>query len=242
MGGASVAIGLDLAWSDRYGTGACALDSEGNLSREKTLGNDDEIIAWVEDAIGDGPAVVAVDAPLQVPNETGRRCCEKQISQQYGGRKAGAHSSNRKLFEANYGRIRGEDLSERLSDLEFGGPWDNSRRTLIEVYPHPALIEVFGLEERLPYKKRKQRVAQWREGLRQLSGHLDSLAEREPPLKAGPLRIDDSVRGRRLKEVEDLLDARFCAWMALLWLARGRDAFTIFGDEPSGHIAVPKPL
>ena len=38
--------------------------------------------------------VIAVDAPLIINNQTGRRPCETQISEKYGNRHASTHSSN----------------------------------------------------------------------------------------------------------------------------------------------------
>ncbi len=235
------ALGLDLAWSDGAPTGACVLDQHGILLDEAALGDDDEIVAWVRHWAGTGRAVVAVDAPLLVPNRTGRRPCEAALSADYGPRHAGAHPSNRDLFLRRFGRIRGEDLVRRLTRLGFGGPWDHGARTLVEVYPHPGLIEVFGLDRRLPYKKKRRRVAAWRAGLARLADLLDTLRDADPPLVAPPPRIDTTVRGRELKRLEDLLDARFCAWTALLWADRGPAAFLVYGDADTGHIAVPRP-
>ncbi len=225
------AVGLDLAWSARNPTGACALDAAGHVIAEGWLGSDDDILAWLAAVDGGGPLVVAIDAPLHVPNETGRRPCESAVSRAYGGRKAGPHSSNRGLPRT----LRGEALLARLPGC--GGPWSGSERTVLEVYPHPALIEVFGLAERLPYKKGTP--AARRDGLRRLAGMVASLRHADPPLLAPPLAIGDGMRGATLKAAEDLLDARFCAWVAALWRDRGAQAFTVYGDPGTGHIAVP---
>lgn len=157
----------------------------------------------------------------------------------YASRKASTHSSNRTLFERLHGRVRGEALAARFAALGFEALGDGAR-AILEVYPHPALIEVFGLPERLRYKaKRGFRVADRRLGLRELDRLLTGLADADPPLCAEPMAIDDTVRGRGLKGVEDQLDARLCAWMALLWATRGREAFRVFGSEADGHIVVP---
>ncbi len=236
------ALGLDLAWSDGAPTGACVLDHTGALLDEAMLGDDDEIVAWVRHWAGTGPAVVAVDAPLLVPNRSGRRPCEAELSADYGRRHAGTHPSNRDLFLRRFGRVRGEDLVRRFTRLGFGGPWDHEERTVVEVYPHPGLIEVFGLDHRLPYKKKRQRVAAWREGLARLAELLDTLRDADPALVAPSPRIDTTVRGRALKRLEDLLDARFCAWTALVWAVKGPATFRVFGDATTGHIAVPRAL
>ncbi len=240
--GAACAVGIDLAWSARHPSGVCALDPGGGVVAEGWLGGDEEIAGWVEAHLAPGPAVVAVDAPLHVPNEVGRRPCETELSRAYGGRRAGPHSSNRSLFLRVHDRVRGEDVAARLRHLGFGDPWSGAGRTLVEVYPHPGLIEVFGLPERLAYKaKRGRSVADRRAGLRHLAELLASLAGAEPPLAAPRLEIGDGLRGAGLKAAEDLLDARFCAWTAARWLHAGPSGFTLYGDAVGGHIAVPKP-
>ena len=42
-----------------------------------------------------------------------------------------------------------------------------------------------------------------------------------------------------MKAVEDLLDARICAWVAAVWNRYRNAGVRVFGDAASGHIAVP---
>ncbi len=165
MVGDAAAIGVDLAWSRGRATGACAVASDGTIVDERLLGSDDEIVAWVA-AHAAAECAVAIDAPILVPNEAGRRECERQVASEYGSRYAGPHPSNRALHLRTYGAIRGEDIATALERYGFGGPWDGRDRTALEVFPHPAIVEAFGLPERLPYKR--GRVAQRRAGLRTL--------------------------------------------------------------------------
>ncbi|HSG79402.1 MAG TPA: DUF429 domain-containing protein [Acidimicrobiia bacterium] len=223
-------VGIDLAWSDRNPSAGCALDGAGRIVDETPLGDDDEILAWIASI---APRVVAVDAPLLVPNETGMRPCEREIQRVYGGRGGGAHPANRALLTRTSGRIRGEDLARRLEG--FGGPWDDAEGTLIEVYPHPGMIEVFGLPRRLPYKRVPAAERPGR--LRELRRLLESLTD--PPLRGARVPLDGSIRGRRAKAAEDRLDARFCAWVASVW-ALHPDRVRLFGDAATGHIAVPR--
>jgi predicted RNase H-like nuclease len=231
-----MALGVDLAWTARNGSGACALDADGRVVDERILGADDEILDWVNDLASDA-AVVAVDAPLLVPNETGRRLCESELSREYGSRWAATHSSNRQLLLNRYGVIRGEDLADELRRLGFGDLWSQARRTLLEVYPHPAIIEAFGLPRRLAYKK--GRIAQRRAGLRRLDALILSLDRADPPFIGSPVEITDTMTGIELKAIEDLLDARICAWVAAVWNRYGSAGVRVFGDTVSGHIAVP---
>jgi len=239
MAASARCFGIDLAWSDRNPSGVCAIDDDGWILDERELGSDDDIVGWVAERL-DGPAVLGVDAPLLVPNPTGRRPAEAAVARAYGGRKAGPHPANRSLFLSRYGRIRGEDLAARFATLDFADPWSDGERTLLEVYPHPTLIEAFGLQERLLYKaKRGVSVDGRRVGLRNLARLLEELAGADPPLRGPALDIPDAARGRRLKSIEDRLDARLCAWIAAVWNREGERRVRLFGTEAEGHVAIP---
>lgn len=232
----AVALGIDLSWSDKNRSGCVALDSSGEVVDARLLTTDDELLEWVAEMAAPD-ASVAVDAPLLVPNETGGRPCESEVGRAYGARKASPYSSSRSHLLKNHGRIRGEDLVDRLNRLGFGDPWSHQDRTVLEVYPHPALVEAFSLDERLLYKKGKVDVR--RQGLRNLMALVGCLVNADPPLRGLTIEIDDAVRGQRLKDIEDLLDAHVCAWLAALWQHHGRSRMRLFGDADSGHIAVP---
>ncbi|MDJ0792206.1 MAG: DUF429 domain-containing protein [Acidimicrobiia bacterium] len=237
MGGEAAALGIDLAWSDRNPSGVCALSRDGQVLGEGILRTDDELLQWVRDHAARS-AAIAIDAPLLVPNETGKRPCETAVAQAYGSRHAGPHPSNRTLMTRVTGRIRGEELVRVLESHGFADPWSESDRTVLEVFPHPSLIEMFDLDERLAYKKGS--VADRRAGLRDLDRLLGTLGDADPPAHFTPVNISDDVRGKALKNTEDLLDARVCAWVALRWHRHGPDGMRIFGDAGTGHIAIPQ--
>ena len=113
----------------------------------------------------------------------------------------------------------------------------------IEVYPHPAIIEIFGLSERHQYKK--GRVDERRDGQVKLSNMIKELAH-SPVL---PLHLSESLnialdeigikslRGRGLKQNEDALDSIICVYIAGLY----HKGFTrTFGSVDDGYIVVPK--
>ncbi len=229
------AIGLDAAWSDRNPSAVCLVDDGGMVRDEAELGSDAEIVGWIAARMG-ARTVVAADLPLLVPNPAGMRPCDRAVMRAYGARGAGPHPANRSLLEGRDGRIRGEDLAAVLADHGFAGPWDDAAHTLLEVYPHPGLVEVFGLASRHRYKKGT--VAERRRGLQELVRMLASLASHVPPLHGGSVPDPASLRGRALKSLEDRLDARFCAYVGVLW-ARDRSRIRVFGDRETGHIAVP---
>ncbi len=230
-------FGLDLAWADHNWSGACVVEADGTVVDERLLRSDDDILGWVADHL-DGPAVVAADIPLSVPNAGGARDCDRQVAAVYGSRHAGPHPANRTLFLSRYGRIRGEDLADRFADLGFGDPWANRARTLLEVYPHPGLVEVFGLPERLAYKKGTP--SDRRRGLARLRRLMRRLEQSDPPLLGQHVRIPRDATGGALKAIEDRLDARFCAWAAAVWHRHRTRRVRLFGGPERGHIAVPQ--
>lgn len=93
-------------------------------------------------------SVVAIDMPLSTNPITGRRVSDNAISVLYGAKHAGTHTPS---------QSRPGQLSDDLT-LEFaqaGYPLLTSGSAfpaLIEVYPHPALIELAKADRRLPYK------------------------------------------------------------------------------------------
>ncbi len=107
-------IGIDLAWSHRNPSGGAVIRDGVLLASTGELGSDDEIVAFVKQWLPDGaPAVVAVDAPLRVPNLTGSRACDRELSAEWRRFEAGALPANRRLLETD-GKVRGERLVAML--------------------------------------------------------------------------------------------------------------------------------
>ena len=125
------------------------------------------------------PSMIAVDMPLSREPITGRRESDRAISSAYGAKGCATHSPSAE----RPGKIS-DDLR---ADLERQGfhLWTRTEAPrplpgLIEVYPHPALVELTGARRRLEYKAGKTK-AYW-PGL--------SVGERK-------LRLLDVWRGRR---------------------------------------------
>ena len=156
-------IGVDLAWSDRNATGVAVLDGDACgvvlASAPVTITVVDAVAEAVRVTAGDGPAFVAVDAPLLVPTETGRRPCEVELARDFARFHAGPHPANRTRLTAWDGSIAGERLVDRLRDHGFSADprpetdARTARRLILEAFPHPAIVVLFALEKRLLYKK-----------------------------------------------------------------------------------------
>jgi predicted RNase H-like nuclease len=244
-------IGIDLAWSRNNPTGAAIVRGDGcgaEMIDTALLGGDDQIVDYISAAAGAGPAIVAVDAPLVVPNTSGRRPGEHELGKIFAKHQAGAHPANRGLAVFRQG-VRGEELVRRLEIHRFKhkATIDAGMKTrqVIEVYPHAAMVALFELDRTLKYKAKPKRAievrrAAWGEYQR----YLNALAECDPPLRnqAELTGLDvASLRGRRLKEYEDRVDALVCAYIALYGFRWGMARCQVFGTLEEGYIFTPVP-
>jgi len=164
------ALGIDLAWSPRNPTAVALAEITNNAVRVthvECVRTDAEIIAWAQ--MAEAPLTIAIDAPLAVPNATGMRDCERQLQTLFGRHHAGPYPANRQLLgRVNGGRPRGEALSEMLQ-TDRGAmpgllPGRDAGTALIEVFPAPAMVRLFGLDRCYPYKKKRASLGRmpWR--------------------------------------------------------------------------------
>jgi predicted RNase H-like nuclease len=230
-------LGIDLAWRAKARTGLAVVGASGRLLASGIAITDEEIHAWI-DAQGGAVVVAAVDAPLVVPNATGQRRAERDVQRAYGKYFAGPYPSNRTnpLFDPP----RAETIALARGwcvDPKVTGRSD--KPVCIEVYPHPAMVGLFGLPQRVLYKKGPNRRA----GFEELIRHFETLSE---------LCLTDNERWGRLRDVvaapkpgdlnriEDEIDAIFCAHLAWLWHHRP-GTLQVYGALEEGYIVAPPP-
>ena len=242
-------VGVDLAWSERNPSGVAILSGGAGRElvyvRSETCGPTEEIAEPI--LALDSPVWVAIDAPLVVRNETGQRPVDRLVTRQYGRFHAGAHSASLKQLKHD---VRAATLAGLLASGgvcqldEVGLPPKEGGSWAFETYPHPAMIELFGLDRIIKYKK--GRVDQKREGLRALAGTLaDRLPRLDPPLATSDalsslLDCDPwGLRGRALKGLEDRLDALFCAYIAAHLWRWGVERNRHLGSGETGSIVLP---
>jgi len=213
------------------------VDDVGRLAHSGAVRTDGEIVEWVRACAGD-VVVAAVDAPLVVPNQTGQRRCETEISRAFWRYRIGAHSSHR--GRAEFDPPRAARLAER-----FGWSVDPADRgsvdapVCIEVYPHPAMVVLFDLPERIIYKSGPARA----EGFAQLVQQLESVDElglRDHRRWAELCRVVADPKPGDLSRIEDELDAILCAHLAWLWHHRP-DCLQVYGSLQDGYIVAPPP-
>jgi predicted RNase H-like nuclease len=238
-------FGVDLAWGQRNRTGLAVLDQTGRLVESASVRTDDEITDFV-DRYPTDTLVAAVDAPLVVPNETGRRPCEALVGQHFARFGAGAYPANR--GNSHFIRPRGAVIAERLGwDMDPSVRPADGRRACIEVYPHPAMVSLFSLEYVIPYKvKRGREVPELKDAYVRLLDDIEEacggLLELSASRRWSELRATaaSATRKYELNAIEDEIDAIFCAYLAFLW-ANKPEQMMVLGDYASGYIITPTP-
>ena len=245
-----VFIGLDLAWSDRNRTGGAVICDGVLVTATGLLTGDNGIEAFIASYLPEGaPAVIGVDAPLRVPNHTGRRRADHEVALAWGKFDAGAYPANRTLLARN-GIVRGEALVERLH-RRFGCvetapiPQQGTDRYICEVFPHPAHVILFGLSRTLKYKRKPGRTpASVAVEFARYQQLLAGLAGANPPLTGleAVTAIDASrYRGQALQALEETLDAITCAYVAYYAWHHGPARQRVYGSVAEGHILTPAP-
>lgn len=242
-GGALVHVGIDLAWGTTARTGVAAVDADGRLLRSATVVTDEELDAWLGDLPG-RPGVVAVDAPLEVPNATGARGAERELTSAYGRYGCGCHVANRS--RPWFDPPRGEVLAARHGWSLEPDAVGAGRPVAVEVYPHAALIGLFALGRVLPYKAKARRdLATRQDAFARLVALLESLPELG--LLDGPGSADwaeqvaavrAATRPVDLERVEDRIDAVLCAHLAWRWAA-DPGSLHVYGGPGLGRVVAP---
>ncbi|WP_026791534.1 DUF429 domain-containing protein [Pleomorphomonas oryzae] len=244
-------LGIDAAWTAANPSGvALAVKTSGVWQLTAVAASFEEFIALSGGETGSSspsalvaaasclagrtPDLVAVDMPMMDTPISARRAADNAVNRAYSGRGAGTHSPTVDRPGA-VGRALESGLAGAgypLATLDIRPP------CRIEIYPHPALIELTGAAMRLAYKigrtgrywpglplvERRRRLYEvWRIVITALDGVLAGSSDllTLPPA---------DTRGRSLKAFEDRLDAVVAAYagaMALDGRARA------FGDAGS---------
>ncbi|MEG4960742.1 MULTISPECIES: DUF429 domain-containing protein [unclassified Microcoleus] len=247
-------IGIDLGWSSGA-SGLCCLNWENDrlqlieCDRQQSL---NDILTWIDTQVSPTEsAIVAVDAPTIIANLTGMRAADKLTHKHFGRYHAGC-------YPANLSRPFAQKTIEFGLSLEARGfvhaPIIESQklgRYQIEVYPHPATINLFKLDKIIKYKKGK--LAERQLELMKLCQYIiDILPSLEPslnlscgtgkmPVSLGgliPLEIPTSIA--TLKALEDQLDALLCAYIGAHWWYWGIERNLVLGDRTTGYIVIPQ--
>ncbi|MEI1373928.1 DUF429 domain-containing protein [Nostoc sp. UHCC 0926] len=246
-------LGIDLGWKSQP-SGLCCLEwIDGqlqllDLDRKEAIA---DILSWVDQSVKpDEPAIIAVDAPTLIPNDSGSRLPDKLSHKYFGRYHAGCYPANKNLPFAERTINFGLELESRGFAHAPTIEAQKLSRYQIEVFPHPAIVNLFNLERILKYKK--GRLNERRLELIKLYNYIvDFLPTLEPPLR--PLRLlCETLRdggsffseiphtGTALKAIEDKLDSLFCAYIAAYWWYWGEQRNLVLGDRTTGYIVIPQ--
>jgi len=253
-----VILGVDAAWTTTQPSGVALVvetsrgwrliavadsyqrfhgQADGTEQEPRPFGTPPDAAALLRSAAklsGKSVDLVAIDMPMAHSPITGRRAADDAVSKEYGGRKCATHSPS----ATRPGRV--SDLLKRKFETQGFPLCTETCQTpaLIEVYPHPALLELAAATERLPYKAAKIRnywpdldrserigllLAQWENIIALLDKEIAGTRSALPPLV-------HSAKAFERKAYEDKLDAIVCAWVGICAL-EGR--VRALGDKDS---------
>lgn len=244
-------VGVDLAWSPRRTSGVAVFSGDETGSILKGWRTDlltvRDVTEFVESLTGGRPALLAIDAPLVVPNPTGMRECDKVITSLFRTYKAGVIPVNRSNL-GRYNGFEGERLVVELAERGYRHavplPPKESFRGFFETYPHPASVVLFGLSERLPYKARGTRRSRAVRSAAYLAyqRYLRGLRDASPPLVVDDELLRREVDGlpeSQLKSYEDLLDSILCAYVSQYYWTWGTSKCSVLGSVRDGYMVLP---
>lgn len=257
-------LGVDAAWTPNGSSGLCLLKwKRGSQPEVIHLGRSYEEflereIRWNEKAtasaprldeiiqqIGNTPQVVALDIPLSPEPITGYREADRQVTRRYSRKGAAVHSPTQerpgKIAEVLYQQLTGAGISWAGTDAKPDRPY------FMEVYPHVTIIEMLGLDYRLPYKVQKKGQywkedspeERYRKSIQQLNFLRKGIeAELQKPLDEFLPELQEKEKYTLwfLKSFEDALDAVVCALSGYYFLMGKAEGL---GDETSA-IWIPK--
>ena len=240
--------GVDLAWGERNGDGLCLVsarrlpenataDCRAEVLETAHVFGDTALLDWIETRLptSQGSSLLLFDAPVVCPNATGSRPVDRLTTSRFGRFHAGPHPANavrcaRPLRLARELEARGGVVGWRLGSAE---------RLLAEVFPHPAMIRLLGLERIVKYKRgpvtaRRAEFARLQGLLRECLRTKFAAGEwEETPALA------DVLAAPWTKPAEDQLDAFVCALIGYWHWRHGERRSEVLGDLETGFILLP---
>lgn len=231
-------VGVDLAWGEKKHDGVCFLKWDGKRGAVAGFaypqGDGELLEALLDKTHGYRSVFVTVDAPIVCPNRTGTRPVDRLTHRMFHREHAACHP-------ANFTKCpRPPRIARLLKKHGFRVGWQPTpgKKTVAEVYPHPAMVRMFGIPRIVKYKKGS--VAERRKEFRRLQALLKKLLKR----RFSGLRMDSEtaalLRDDWSKPVEDRTDALFCALIGLWhWKHRGKKS-EVIGDRRTGFILLPR--
>lgn len=240
-------IGIDLAWTYSNESGICVIDDNGMIVYcESKVFSDEMIAAIVEEHAREG-AIVGIDAPLIVNNETGSRYCDGAIMREkIHGRNLSVFTCSKRFMLNHFGVVRGEEvvkaIRNRMPAFSLTGDLTNKKHVIIETFPTGITLGLFPDAFPIKYKiKHKIEFGTTKTEMGRIINLLKRLSDFNPPVHNVEDFFDNSssiqaMSKKGYKNLEDKLDAFLCAYAAY-WLANNKGK--VFGDDQDGFITIP---
>ena len=231
-------IGVDLAWGEKKHDGVCFLDWDGGKGSVAGFAypqGDRELLAAIRERVaGRKSVLVTVDAPIVCPNRTGTRPVDRLTHRMFHREHAACHPANSAKCP------RPPRVARLLVQHGFRIGWEpaDRRKMAAEVYPHPAMVRMFGIPRIVKYKKGS--VAERRKEFRRLQGLLRRCLKKRFPRLTINVETKSLLAQSWSKPVEDRTDALFCALIGLRhWMHLGKKS-EVIGDLKTGFILLPR--
>jgi len=240
-------IGIDLAWTYAKESGICIIDDKGMIVYcESKMFSDEMIAAIVEEYAQEG-AIVGIDAPLIVNNETGSRFCDGAIMREkIHGKNLSVFTCSKRFMLNHFGVVRGEEvvkaIKNRMPAFSLTGDLTNKKHVIIETFPTGITLGLFPDAFPVKYKiKHKVKFETTKTEMGRILNLLKRLSDFNPPI----YNVEDffnhsssiqAMSKKGYKDLEDKLDAFLCAYAAY-WLANHKGK--VFGDDRDGFITIP---
>ena len=231
-------VGIDLAWGEKKHDGVCFVEWDGKRGRVTGFSypqGDRQLLAAMREKMrGQKSVFVTVDAPIVCPNRTGTRPVDRLTHRMFHREHAACHPAN--LMKCP----RPPRIAGLLRKEGFRIGWEPAvgKQTVAEVYPHPAMVRMFGIPRIVKYKKGS--VAERRKEFRRLQLLIRKCLKKKFPRLAIDTETKSLLTQRWSKSVEDRTDALFCALIGLWhWMHQGRKS-EVIGDRGTGFILLPE--
>lgn len=185
------------------------------------------------------PRIICADIPLSHPFQKQRRVCDNEVSRFFGRAYCSTHSISCSQLEPvkEWNHVLDLDVHLCVSRKQVDHYLSNAGCALIETYPHPAILGLLNIKERLCYKVGRRRKYWPNEGPSQRKSKLCAeLSKLKDELSCqgfntSAVKIGEELPLRLLKSAEDMLDALVCAWVAVKVISA--DARPVSEDKTS---------
>jgi predicted RNase H-like nuclease len=202
------------------------------------LRSHEDVLSWLARNRGRANAIVTVNAPVIVENGSGQRPCDQQIADHFSRYQIDDYQVN--IVSAGHPRT----MARAMMRMGFDADPESEGDRVVETYTLPAQILLFDLERPIRMKHgaigtRKDAVSRFRDlVVSHLLDAVPSLAENDT---LGELLDVDlgTLNGTRLGELEESLEAMFCAYIGAYLDIRGPDDCAFLGDLQHGYVLLP---